>query len=67
MDTIPLEVGSAFVAIAAGGLLILVGYIINNRSRRRAGQEGARGAQGSGSLFHRRRHEIGVVGETTAC
>ncbi len=29
MDTIPLEVSSAIVAIAAGGLLILVGYIIN--------------------------------------
>jgi hypothetical protein len=29
MDTLPLEVGSAFVAIAAGGLLILAGYIIN--------------------------------------
>ena len=29
MDAIPLEVSSAFVAIAAGGILILVGYIIN--------------------------------------
>jgi hypothetical protein len=29
MDTIPLEVESAFIAIAAGGLLILAGYIIN--------------------------------------
>jgi hypothetical protein len=29
MDAIPLEVSSAFVAIAAGGFLILAGYIIN--------------------------------------
>jgi hypothetical protein len=29
MDTVPLEVSSAFVAIAAGGLLILAGYIFN--------------------------------------
>jgi len=29
MDTMPLEVWSAFVAIAAGGFLILLGYIIN--------------------------------------
>jgi hypothetical protein len=29
MDTIPLEVWTAFTAIAAGGLLILAGYIIN--------------------------------------
>jgi hypothetical protein len=28
MDAIPLEVWSAFIAIAAGGLLILAGYII---------------------------------------
>jgi hypothetical protein len=29
MDTIPLEVWTAFEAIAAGGLIILAGYIIN--------------------------------------
>jgi len=29
MDAIPLEVSSAFVALAAGGLLILAGYVIN--------------------------------------
>ena len=29
MDAIPLEVSSAFVAIAAGGALILAGYIFN--------------------------------------
>ena len=29
MDTMPLEVWSAFVAIAAGGFLILLGYIIS--------------------------------------
>ena len=29
MDAIPLEVSSAFVAIAAGGFLILAGYIID--------------------------------------
>jgi hypothetical protein len=29
MDTIPIEVWIAFEAIAAGGLLILVGYVIN--------------------------------------
>lgn len=28
MDEMPLEVWSAFVAIAAGGFLILAGYII---------------------------------------
>jgi len=28
MDTTPLEVWTAFVAIAAGGFLILLGYII---------------------------------------
>jgi hypothetical protein len=33
MDAIPIEVSSAFVAIAAGGLLILVGYIINKWRR----------------------------------
>jgi hypothetical protein len=29
MDSMPLEVWSAFVAVAAGGFLILLGYIIN--------------------------------------
>jgi hypothetical protein len=29
MDAIPIEVWSAFAAIAAGGLLLLAGYIIN--------------------------------------
>jgi hypothetical protein len=29
MDTMPLEVWTAFVAIAAGGFLILLGYIIS--------------------------------------
>ena len=29
MDTMPLEVWSAFTAIAAGGFLILLGYIIS--------------------------------------
>jgi hypothetical protein len=29
MEAIPLEVWTAFAAIAAGGLLILAGYIIN--------------------------------------
>jgi hypothetical protein len=29
MDAIPLEVWTAFLAIAAGGFLILAGYIIN--------------------------------------
>jgi hypothetical protein len=29
MDDIPLEVWSAFAAIAVGGFLILAGYIIN--------------------------------------
>jgi hypothetical protein len=28
MDAIPLEVWSAFVAVAAGGLLLVAGYII---------------------------------------
>jgi hypothetical protein len=32
MDTMPLEVWSAFVAIAAGGFLILLGYIIASRA-----------------------------------
>jgi uncharacterized membrane protein (DUF4010 family) len=29
MDTMPFEVWSAFVAVAAGGFLILLGYIIS--------------------------------------
>jgi hypothetical protein len=29
MEPVPLEVWTAFLAIAAGGLLLLAGYIIN--------------------------------------
>jgi hypothetical protein len=33
MDAIPLEVWSAFAAIAVGGLLLVAGHIINKRRK----------------------------------